>query len=153
MRSLKLTALWLTKDRADTMELVQITLAKAYRVWHRSVSESNLKVTLFRILTTLFFDGVQRKTRISIAAPQRKLNICMQRNRFGLVEGNADISAQRTIVRSAIEIRYVRILSRLAGFSNLEIAKIIGINQNAMESGPCKGSRLLHDEYYMYGQG
>ena len=153
LKTLRLTATWLTKNRSDSTKLVQMTLTRAFRIWHPSISAANLKVLLFKILTASFFDGSHQKAKISIGDRRREIIAGAIHNRFASLEIEAENISQRTIVRLPVEIRYVKVLSRLAGFSHLEIATIIGLNPNIIDSQLFRGSRLLQSELFTYGEG
>jgi DNA-directed RNA polymerase specialized sigma24 family protein len=153
LSALQMVALWLTQDSSDSIKLVKITLTRGYSILHPSISKANLKVMLFKILTSAFFNGFQQKTKISMDDKRHPIGIGARRSRFTLLNKEADRVGQRTIVRLPVEIQYVKVLSEQAGFSNLEIAKIIGLNPNVIESIPFRGSRRLQNQPFNYGEG
>jgi DNA-directed RNA polymerase specialized sigma24 family protein len=150
LRALKLTSLWLTKNGPASKELVRNTLSRFYESWRPQISRAEVKVTLFKILTNLFFNGIPRKKIIPIVSPvMQKLNQVASRLR--LFPARQNNVALRTLVRLPIEIKFVKILSNLGGFSPSEIAEIIGVTWGGIEVKPVAGSMLLHGKAFIYG--
>lgn len=148
--ALKLTSLWLTKNGPASKELVRNTLTRFYGAWRPQISEARIKVVLFKILTTLFFNGIPRIKIIPIVRPiTQKLN--QATSRLKLFPARPNNVALRTLVRLPIEIKFVRILTNLGGFSPNEIAEIIGVTWGGIEVKPVAGSMLLHGKAFVYG--
>src|SRR5262245_55853953 len=65
------TAVRLTRNERDAEDLVQDTLLRAYRFWHRFEQGTNCKAWLFKILTNTFINRYhkrRRDTEVAIAA-------------------------------------------------------------------------------------
>ncbi len=131
---LRLTSLWLTKHRPDADELVQNTVAKAYCLWRPTLSRTDCRVLLFRVLTWLFFGGIEKRPAILSSNHKRILAAEITQRRLGVAQVNAAGIGGRTIVRLPVEIGFVKLLSKLGGFSSDDIAKIIGFTQYSIES-------------------
>ena len=56
-------ALYMTKDQREAEDLVQETLLKAFRFWHRYQKGTNCKAWLFRILTNTHINRNRGKHR------------------------------------------------------------------------------------------
>ncbi|MCA9658738.1 MAG: sigma-70 family RNA polymerase sigma factor [Myxococcales bacterium] len=56
-------ALRLTRDRATAEDLVQDTIVRAYRFWHRFEQGTSIRAWLFTILRNTFVNDYHRKTR------------------------------------------------------------------------------------------
>ena len=63
MATLFNAALYMTRNAAHAEDLVQETLLKAFRFWHRYEQGTNCKAWLFRILTNTFINKYRRSTR------------------------------------------------------------------------------------------
>ena len=64
MQTLLNAALYMTRDPAGAEDLVQETLLKAYRFWHRYEKGTNCKAWLFRILTNTFINRNRKKQHL-----------------------------------------------------------------------------------------
>ncbi len=54
-------ALRMTRDPARAEDLVQETLMRAYRFWHKFQQGTNIKAWLFRIQTNIFINGYRKQ--------------------------------------------------------------------------------------------
>ena len=74
MSTLYSAALYMTKNPAQAEDLVQETLLKAFRFWHRYEQGTNCKAWLFRILTNTFINRNRKKTHLheSMDASERE---------------------------------------------------------------------------------
>ena len=63
MSSLYQAARYLTRDDAAAEDLVQETLLKAHRFWHRYQEGTNCRAWLFRIQTNTFLNSTRKKSR------------------------------------------------------------------------------------------
>ncbi len=151
LRSLRLTSLWLTKNRLSADDLMRKSLNQAFRMWRPSISETDYRVLLFKLLTGVFFDGFQKKPVVLSVNHERNIGPYVSYNRLAPKDEDPANVAKRTLVRLPVEVGYVGILSKLAGFSPEDIAEIIGIKLEGAELGFERGSRLLQSEPFTYG--
>ncbi|OGC96168.1 MAG: hypothetical protein A2W25_07125 [candidate division Zixibacteria bacterium RBG_16_53_22] len=151
LRDLRLTSLWLTKARPDSVDLVRKALNKAYKLWRPSISNSNCRILLFKVLTWLFFDGIQKGPGVLPRNCQRSFSPYVSHDRLTSMDEDPASAVKRTIVRLPVEVGYVNFLSKLEGFSPEDIAEIVGVKLAGTESGSEHGSRLLQSEPFTYG--
>jgi DNA-directed RNA polymerase specialized sigma24 family protein len=151
LRDLRLTSLWLTKNRPNADDLMRKALNKAFRMWRPSISKSDCRVLLFKVLTGMFFDGFQKRPDISSMNYERNISAHNFHDRLTSEHEDPTSAVKRTIVRLPVEVGYINFLSKLDGFSPEDIADIVGIKLDGTESRPEHGSRLLQSEPFTYG--
>jgi DNA-directed RNA polymerase specialized sigma24 family protein len=154
MRALRVTSLWLTKNRRDSQDLVGETLIRTFGLWYPSLSKAHCRVLLFKVLTGLFFGGF-RKNRDNLSLNSKGTFIPdISRNRLTTLNQSTRSAAGRTIIRLPVEVRFVRFLSKMDRFSPKEIGQIISLQLNCGQLGSSFGSRLLQIKPFVYsGQG
>jgi DNA-directed RNA polymerase specialized sigma24 family protein len=154
LRSLRLISLWLTKNRPEADDLMRKSLNRAFRLWRPSLSKPDYRVLLFKVLTGVFYDGLQKRPGVVSMNYENSINPYSSNGRLASMDKDPANVAQRTIVRLPIEVGYVNFLSKLEGFSPENIADIVGVELNCPELRPEHGFRLLQTEPFTYsGQG
>jgi len=150
LRALRVTSLWLTKNRHDTQKLVESALARAYAEWHPSISSDDFRILLFKILTSLFFEGFQKKPFQSLPTNNSGHFPVSSLNRLAPINIDTSQSLWRTIIRLPLEIRFVGFLSKMDGFSPIEICEIIGLKPGLTSPLFPSGARLLQGDLFSY---
>jgi DNA-directed RNA polymerase specialized sigma24 family protein len=151
LRDLRVTSLWLTKNRPHADDLMRKSLNRAFRLWRPAMSKTDCRVSLFKVLTGIFFDGFQKRPHILSTNYERGISPHISHNRLTSSDEDLASVVKRTIVRLPVEVAYVNFLSKLVGFSPENIAEIVGVKLDGTESRPEHGSRLLQSEPFTYG--
>jgi len=72
-------ALRMTRDPTQAEDLVQETLMRAYRFWHRFQKGTNIKAWLFRIQTNVFINRYRKKQTEQKHRDDRQVDDLLQR--------------------------------------------------------------------------
>ncbi len=72
-------ALRMTRDPAAAEDLVQETLLRAYRFWHKFEPGTNIKAWLFRIQTNIFINKYRKKQTEQAVMDDRQADDLLQR--------------------------------------------------------------------------
>jgi DNA-directed RNA polymerase specialized sigma24 family protein len=102
-------------------------------------------------LTRLYFDGFQKKPAILSTNCKRGIIAGVSHDRLDLIPENHAAASKRLIVRLPVEVKYVEFLSKLKGFSSENIAEIIGLKLDSIETRSNRGFRLLQLEPFTFG--
>jgi DNA-directed RNA polymerase specialized sigma24 family protein len=154
MRAVRVTSMWLTHNRRDAQDLAGEALLKTYGLWRPSISKANCRVLLFKVLTRLFFSGFQKRPENLFLNHKRNIIPNISLDRITSVYERPISTIRRTIIRLPVEIKFVNFLSKMEGFSPIEIGEIIGLNMDATPPRSNRSSRLLQIEPFIYsGQG
>jgi RNA polymerase sigma-70 factor (ECF subfamily) len=154
MPALRVTAMWLTRNRRDAQDLFGEALVKAYGLWHPSISKAKCRVLLFKVLTWLFFNGFQKRPAILSMNYKGNIIPIISQDRLAPMDEGPASAVKRTIIRLPVEVRYVKFLSQMEGFSPGEIGEIIGLKLDTIQPRSHRGSRPLQIEPFSYsGQG
>lgn len=160
MATLYNTALYMTRNPAHAEDLVQETLLKAFRFWHRYEQGTNCKAWLFRILTNTFINRNRKKQHLheSIEGSEREYTAGM------LAQGNHFYDTPEMDylgklfpehVQKAVEslpenFRIPVILADLHDFSYKEIADIMECPVGTVMSRLFRGRKRLQELLFEY---
>ncbi len=157
-------ALWLTKNGRDAVNLLREAMAEAYRSWDDEIPEGSYDIRLHKILTRQFFSGRRRLSSPIDQSGADNIDVSLIKNNRLFLNTTADDSLMtsipgksdndvnyfRSIASLPQEYRSVMILSYLEGFTNVEIAKLAGVQPHAIEAKLNRGRRFLRDELFAH---
>ncbi len=157
------SAVYLTRDRDEAEDLVQDTMLKAYRNFHRYEPGTNCRAWLFRIMVNTFLNERRRR--------KRQVEFADDVDPDGAdvadwLDGSAHrLDPERRVVstmfsstvRKALdalppEFRSAVVLSDLHDFSYKEIAEIMDCPVGTVMSRIHRGRRLLQKQLFEYAQ-
>jgi len=154
-------AMWLMGREEDAKDLVQETYLKAFRFAHQFQEGTNLKAWLFRILRNTFINLYWKRSKevigdIEVAEaepssipslPAGPFQEELEGRLFGpLIQSDIEKALNRLPEAFRIPI----ILSDLEGFSQAEIAEILGCPIGTVKSRLYRGRRILRDMLSQY---
>ena len=155
MPSLFQAARYLTRDDAAAEDLVQETLLKAHRFWHRYQEGTNCKAWLFRIQTNTFLNSTRKKSRtmtlIEDADSESASDSLYEHASFyGTPETQYLQGMMPELIQDALEalpenFRLPVILADLQDFSYNEIAEIIDCPVGTVMSRLFRGRKRLQE--------
>jgi RNA polymerase sigma-70 factor, ECF subfamily len=154
-------ALRLTKDQQRASDLVQDSLVKAYRFFHRYEEGTNVKAWLFKVLVNTFYNTCrkQRKDQRMIAEAEldrhqeRYLSAATMSGQHPeelLLEGLVVERLREEVEALPEEFRTAVLLFDLHDFSYKEIADILGCPVGTVMSRLYRGRRLLQRRLHDY---
>jgi RNA polymerase sigma-70 factor (ECF subfamily) len=160
MGALYNAALYMTRNPATADDLVQETMLKAFRFWHRYESGTNCKAWLMRILTNTFINKSRRKQHLqdSLDASEREISGApfVESSAF-YADPEADYVGKLfpEHMRQAIEnlpenFRIPVILADLHDFSYKEIADIMDCPVGTVMSRLFRGRQRLQEVLFGY---
>jgi RNA polymerase sigma-70 factor (ECF subfamily) len=160
MSTLYGAAVYMTRNPAHAEDLVQETLLKAFRFWHRYEAGTNCKAWLLRILTNTFINRNRRKQHLqeSIDATEREVS------GTGFAESSRFYEDPETDylgrlfpehIKAAIEalpenFRIPVVLADLHDFSYKEIADIMECPVGTVMSRLFRGRQRLQEVLFGY---
>ncbi len=150
-------ALRLTGNASDAEDLVQDTVAKAYRAWDKYEPGTNCRAWLVTILRNTFINQFRRESR---RPSQVQFDSVEDINVFETVqEKDPEGSFYRSIVDDEVkraiqdlpeEFRIPVVLSDVEGMSYAEIAQILELPVGTVKSRLFRGRRRLQQRLYEY---
>jgi len=154
-------ALRLTRDERQAEDLVQDSLVKAYRFFHRFEEGSNIKAWLFKVLVNTFYNTVRKEKnqhRLELEAEvdshyDRFLSASTmngQKAEEVLLDGLVLEKLKAEVERLPEEFRSAVLLCDLYDFSYKEIAEILGCPVGTVMSRLYRGRRILQKRLYQY---
>ena len=152
--SLYYAAVYMTKDARDAEDLVQETLLKAYRFWHRYKEGTNCKAWLFRILTNTHINRNRGKKRemtlledvdieSSDRAPMADQSAFYKDPEAGYLHDRIHPKVKAALESLPDDYRTVVVLSDLQDFAYREIAEIVGCPIGTVMSRLHRGRKML----------
>lgn len=160
MATLFNAALYMTRNAAHAEDLVQETLLKAFRFWHRYEQGTNCKAWLFRILTNTFINRNRKKQHLqeSIDASEREHSGTALSETSTFYETPEMDYLGKLFpehVKQAVEalpenFRIPVILADLHDFSYKEIADIMECPVGTVMSRLFRGRKRLQEELFSY---
>jgi RNA polymerase sigma-70 factor (ECF subfamily) len=155
-------AVRLTGNERDAEDLVQDTMVKAFRFFHRFQPGSNIKAWLFKVLVNTFYNTVRKHKNVQrLHAEAGEMD-----GHLDLFLASATTAGRRAEdelldrlaaeeIRSAMEelpdeFRLAVILSDVHDFTYKEISEIIGCPVGTVMSRLHRGRRLLQRRLYEY---
>jgi RNA polymerase sigma-70 factor (ECF subfamily) len=147
-------ALYMTKDKRDAEDLVQETLLKAFRFWHRYQKGTNCKAWLFRILTNTHINRNRGKHRefsyienVDVEpcddAPLSDNNAYYKGPEAGYLHGLMHDDVKAAIMSLPEDFRLAVVLSDLHDFSYKEIADVVDCPIGTVMSRLHRGRKML----------
>ena len=151
-------AMALTHNDADAEDLVQETLLRAYRFFHRFERGTNFKAWAMTILRNSFISGYRRKKRQPAIVQLETLELMSTgQSRKSVPESllvnNGDRrlmladSVDRALRRLSPEYRRVILLADLARMKYKEIADVLNIPAGTVMSRLFRARRLLRENF------
>src|SRR5215831_14213376 len=151
------TALRLTHNEKDAEDLVQDTLLRAFRFFHRFERGTNVKAWLFKILTNTFANKYRKRQRERTILDEVQTQA--EINEAGLPDPEAALAARLVSdqVKEALEsvpeeFRLAVILADLEDFSYREIAEIVDCPIGTVMSRIYRGRRILQRKLLAYAR-
>ncbi|MBI4260521.1 MAG: sigma-70 family RNA polymerase sigma factor [Actinobacteria bacterium] len=152
-------ALRLTRNRADAEDLVQETVLRAFRAFHRFSQGTNLKAWLFRILTNAFINEYKKRQRRPRTVPAEEID---GRSLYSKIAGeglepSAEISVMESLpdqeVQDALsslpdQFRIAVLLADVEGFRYREIAEMTGVPIGTVMSRLHRGRKALESRLW-----
>jgi RNA polymerase sigma-70 factor (ECF subfamily) len=141
-------------DPSTAEDLVQETVVKAWRNYHRFEPGTNFKAWLFRILTNTWISEYRRKSRephvydfseVDVPQPETEPRYFRIEDAELLKERLGD-EAKRAIEKLPPEFRLVFLLSTFGDFAYKEIAEIAGIPVGTVMSRLFRARKMLRQE-------
>lgn len=160
MSSLYQAARYMTRDDAAAEDLVQDTLLKAHRFWHRYKEGTNCKAWLFRIQTNTFLNGTRKKSKAMTLIEDADTDAATdglyeQSSFYGSPETRYLQGAMPEVIQEALEalpesFRIPVVLADLQDFSYKEIAEIIGCPVGTVMSRLFRGRKRLQEALFAH---
>jgi len=150
-------ALRMTGEPARADDLVQDTMLKAYRFWHRYESGTNVRAWLLTILRNTFVSARRRPYRrartveLSDVVEKVELDERLQINPED--ESMRQIFGQRVsqaITTLPDEFRETLVMIDLAGLKYAEVAQVVGVPVGTVKSRLFRARRILQGLLYEY---
>lgn len=159
MDSLYNLALWMTRNREESEDLVQETYLKAIRFYYQYQPGTNLRGWLFKIMRNTYINRYRKRRREPAWSSLEDIPGGVPSNHnedpkgadFG---GDGELGPWRGLVRSDIdkalarlpeEFRTPIILSDLEGLSQEEVADTLGCPKGTVKSRLFRGRRMLKE--------
>ena len=154
-------ALRLTHDERQAEDLVQDSLVKAYRFFHRFEEGSNAKAWLFKVLVNTFYNTIRKEKNQHGDGEKREVDshyerflsastMNGQRAEEVLLDGLVLEKLRAEVEALPKEFRDAVLLCDLHDFSYKEIADILGCPVGTVMSRLYRGRRLLQKRLYQY---
>jgi RNA polymerase sigma-70 factor (ECF subfamily) len=160
MATLFNAALYMTRNAAHAEDLVQETLLKAFRFWHRYEQGTNCKAWLFRILTNTYINRNRKKQPLheSIEGSEREYSsatLSETSSFYATPEMDYLGKLFPEHVKQAVEalpenFRIPVILADLHDFSYKEIADIMDCPVGTVMSRLFRGRKRLQEQLFGY---
>jgi RNA polymerase sigma-70 factor (ECF subfamily) len=159
--SLYAGALRMTRNPADAEDLVQDTMLRAYRSFHRFEEGTNLKAWLFRIMTNAYINTYRKKQREPQKVSQddiEEFDLYQElKNReesyaetpeSQVLSGLLDSDIIEAIDDLPEQFRMAVILSDIEGFSYAEMAEIMDVPLGTVMSRLHRGRKALQKRLF-----
>ncbi len=157
-------ALRMVRDPAKAEDLVQDTLLRAYRFWHKYEQGTNIKAWLFRIQTNIFINEYRKHQTEQKVLDDRQIDDLLERYanpeqtalpmeiRESFMKEIVSDEVLAAIDRLPIEFRMTVLLNDMQEFSYKEIAEILKCPVGTVMSRLHRGRKLLQAQLYEYAQ-
>ena len=151
------TALRLTHHEKDAEDLVQDTLLRAFRFFHRFERGTNVKAWLFKILTNTFANKYRKRQRERVILDEVQTQFELDDVRAPDPEAALAARLVSDHVKEALEsvpeeFRLAVILADLEDFSYREISEIVDCPIGTVMSRIYRGRRLLQKKLLAYAR-
>ena len=158
--SLYRVAVRLTGNPAEADDLVQETMLKAYRAWHRFEQGTNAKGWLLTILRHAFINEYRRRTRhpetvdLDAIEPFSVFDELQDDDPQGtFFDRIVDDEVLRAIDELPEQFRETVVLSDVEGLSYEEIARVLEVPVGTVKSRLFRARRMLQAKLYDYAVG
>ncbi|MGI8773416.1 MAG: sigma-70 family RNA polymerase sigma factor [Actinomycetota bacterium] len=154
--SLYAGALRMTRKPADAEDLVQETMMRAYRAFHRFEPGTNLKAWLFRIMTNAYINTYRKKQREPQKVSQDEVEEFDLYRELRDHDPNLSITPETIVLDSLVDsdiieaiddlpeqFRLAVVLSDVEGFSYAEMAEIMDVPLGTVMSRLHRGRKAL----------
>ena len=156
-------ALRYTRNPEDARDLVQDTYLKAFSSFHQFEEGTNLRAWLYRVLTTTFINTYRKGQRQPLIADneledwqlaQAQSHTSDQGKSAETValENLPDSDVKRALQEIPEEFRIVVYLADVEGFSDKEIAEIVGAPAGPVMSRLHRGRKQLREKLADYAK-
>lgn len=156
------TAIRLTRNERDAEDLVQDTLLRAYRFWHKFEQGTNCKAWVFKILSNTFINRYHKEKRdheVQVLAPEDSgtLEILSAEAETATRDPEGALASrmfsqdvQRALEALPADFRIAVLLCDLEEFSYREIAEMLDVPIGTVMSRLYRGRRLLQRALHDY---
>ncbi len=156
-------ALRMTRDGTQAEDLVQETLLRAYRFWHKFEQGTNVKAWLFRIQTNIFINKYRKKQTEQRFLDQREVDDLLER--YAADDGPAAMppdtrqdflthlvgdEVMAALDQLPFEFRMAVLLADMHDFSYKEIADVLDCPVGTVMSRLHRARKLLQAQLYAY---
>ncbi len=153
--SLYAAALRMTRNPADAEDLVQETMMRAYRAFHRFEPGTNIKAWLFRILTNAYINVYRKRQREPQKVSQdeaEEFDLYRELREHESLEETPERIVLDNLVDTDIlqaiddlpdQFRLAVVLSDVEGFSYAEMAEIMDVPMGTVMSRLHRGRKAL----------
>ncbi len=130
-------------DRAEAEDVTQEALLRLWRIapdWRQG--EARISTWLYRVVANLCTDRLRRRVPLAldaVAEPEDDAPGALA----GMIEADRAAALQAALARLPDRQREAVVLRHLEGLSNPEIAEVMGIGIEAVESLTARGKRAL----------
>ena len=146
----------MTRNPADAEDLVQETMLRAYRSFHRFEAGTNLKAWLFRIMTNAYINTYRKKQREPQKVSTDEIEdfdlyqeLKNHDNQFAqtpeslVLDELVDTDILQAIEGLPDQFRLAVVLSDMEGFSYAEMAEIMDVPMGTVMSRLHRGRKAL----------
>ena len=155
-------ALRMTRDPTQAEDLVQETLMRAYRFWHRFQKGTNIKAWLFRIQTNVFINRYRKKQTEQKHRDDRQVDDLLQRyavdqqtylppeTRDDFLKHIIGDEVLRALDELPFEFRMAVLLADMHDLSYKEIADVLDCPVGTVMSRLHRARKLLQAKLFEY---
>jgi RNA polymerase sigma-70 factor (ECF subfamily) len=155
-------ALRMTRDPTQAEDLVQETLMRAYRFWHRFQKGTNIKAWLFRIQTNVFINRYRKKQTEQKHRDDRQVDDLLQRyavdqqtylppeTRDDFLKHIIGDEVLRALDELPFEFRMAVLLADMHDLSYKEIADVLDCPVGTVMSRLHRARKLLQTKLFEY---
>jgi RNA polymerase sigma-70 factor (ECF subfamily) len=149
-------ALRMTRNPADAEDLVQETMMRAYRAFHRFEAGTNLKAWLFRILTNAYINTYRKKQREPKKVSQDEVEEFDLYRELKNHESDIGRTPENIVLDQLVDsdileaiddlpeqFRLAVVLSDVEGFTYAEMAEIMDVPMGTVMSRLHRGRKAL----------
>jgi RNA polymerase sigma-70 factor (ECF subfamily) len=156
------TAIRLTRNERDAEDLVQDTLLRAYRFWHKFEQGTNCKAWVFKILSNTFINRYHKEKRaneVQVLSPDdsgtmeilsAEADTATRDPEGALASRMFSEDVQRALEALPADFRLAVLLCDLEEFSYREIADMLEVPIGTVMSRLYRGRRLLQRALHDY---
>lgn len=155
-------AMRMTRDRSQAEDLVQETLLRAFRFWHKFQRGTNIKAWLFRIQTNIFINRYRKKQNESKVMDNRQVDDMLDRiaveeaqhiptnvreDFLKQVLGDEVVDA---LDKLPFDFRMTVLLADMHDFSYKEIAEVLECPVGTVMSRLHRARKMLQAQLFQY---